>query len=263
MITETGKVIEAKKLSDGIYSLWIKTAAAKEAIPGQFVAVYPKGQSLLLQRPISICEIAEDKTALRIVYRVAGKGTAEFSGYSAGDDIRLLGPCGNGYDTEKLITKEQSALLVGGGIGVPPMLELGKQLNAEGKSFKFVMGYRNADMFLYEELVACAGKENVIIATDDGSVGTHGTVVDAIKAANVKADMIMSCGPLPMLRALKVYAKDNAMKAYISLEERMACGVGACLGCVCKTTKKDDHSHVNNARVCMEGPVFDAEDVEI
>lgn len=262
MIKDTGKIIKAQMLSEGIYSLWIKTAIAETAKPGQFVAVYPKDLSTLLQRPISICEIMDEGRVLRIVYRVVGKGTTEFSTYEAGDSINLLGPCGNGFDTTTL-EDDKMALLIGGGIGVPPMLQLGKELKKQGKKFKFVMGYRNADMFLYDEFVNCAGKDNVIIATDDGSVGCHGTVVDAIKERGEIADVIYSCGPMPMLKALKDYAQKKDIKAYISLEERMACGVGACLGCVCKTTKADHHSHVNNARVCVEGPVFDAESVDI
>lgn len=260
MITETAKVLECEKLSEGIFSIWIETKAAALAKPGQFILVYPKNESTLLQRPISICEVNEKKDALRIVFRIAGKGTAEFSQLKKEDDIRILGPCGNGYDTEAQC--KGISYLVGGGIGVPPMLELGKQLKREGRAFKFVLGYRNADMFLYEDFEKCAGSENIIIATDDGSVGCHGTVIDAMKAAGVTEGSILSCGPMPMLRALKGFAAENSMKAYISLEERMACGVGACLGCVCKTTKKDEHSQVNNARVCVEGPVFDADDVE-
>lgn len=262
MITDIGIVKELKELSDGIFSMWIETKVAAKAVCGQFAAVYPKDKSLLLQRPISICEVNDDKTALRLVYRVAGKGTKEFSEYKVNDEIRLLGPCGNGFDVSKLSDGE-TAYLVGGGIGVPPMLQLGKELKAQGKSFKFVLGYRSSDMFLYDDFVSCAGKENILIATDDGSVGVHGTVVDAIKADKEGAQLIYSCGPMPMLKALKNYAADNNMTAYISLEERMACGVGACLGCVCKTTKKDEHSKVNNARICVEGPVFLADDVEI
>ena len=105
--------------------------------------------------------------------------------------------------------------------------------------------------------------EKVHIATDDGSFGTQGTVLDAIREKGLKADLICACGPMPMLKALKAYAAGEGIKAYISLEERMACGVGACLGCVCRTVKKDEHSGVNNARVCVEGPVFDARDVDI
>ena len=105
---------------------------------------------------------------------------------------------------------------------------------------------------------------NVYIATEDGSVGVKGNVLDALRASTaIKPDVIMACGPMPMLRAIKKYAEENDIIAYISLEERMACGIGACLGCVCKTVKKDDHSHVNNTRICTEGPVFDAREVDI
>ena len=101
------------------------------------------------------------------------------------------------------------------------------------------------------------------MASEDGSEGVKGNVLTVMEERNVQADVIMACGPMPMLRAIKRYAKEKGIKAYISLEERMACGVGACLGCVCRTTKKDHHSHVNNARICTDGPVFDAEDVDI
>ena len=103
----------------------------------------------------------------------------------------------------------------------------------------------------------------LVVATEDGSAGTRGNVLDAIKENDLHADAIFACGPGPMLRALKAYAEEEGIDCYLSLEERMACGVGACLGCVCKTTKKDAHSHVNNARICTDGPVFDAREVEI
>ena len=262
MITDIGRIIENKKLSEGIYSLWIKTQIAALAGPGQFVLCYPKDKSTLLQRPISICEINPAKDSLRIVFRVAGKGTAEFAALSQGEEIRLLGSCGNGYDIENA-DRSEKIYLVGGGIGVPPMLQTGKALKEKGADICFVLGYRNADMFLYEDFKAMAGEENILIATDDGSRGCRGTVIDAMRAAGVEKGTIMACGPMPMLKGLKAFAGEKAMKAYISLEERMACGVGACLGCVCKTVKKDEHSRVNNARICVEGPVFDAEDVEI
>ena len=137
------------------------------------------------------------------------------------------------------------------------MLELAKRLNAEKE---IVLGYRNKDTFLDGELKAY-GK--VTIATDDGSLGTHGTVIDAIKECGVKGDVIYACGPTPMLRAIKAYAEENNIEAYVSLEEKMACGVGACLACVCKTTGVDDHSKVHNARVCKDGPVFNAKEVEL
>lgn len=246
-------VLKAEKLSEGIYSLLLKTEISKAAKSGQFVMVYPESRDTLLPRPISICEIKED--ALRLVYRVAGKGTGEFSKLLGGDRVRLTGPLGNGFPLEKA---EGKVVLMGGGIGIPPILELSKQLKA--KEPVSILGYRNADMFLKGDFEA-AGK--VIFATEDGSVGTKGNVMDAMKEAGIRPDVIMACGPMPMLRAIKKYAEENDVKAYISLEERMACGVGACLGCVCKTVSKDAHSHVNNARVCTEGPVFDAKEVEI
>jgi len=140
------------------------------------------------------------------------------------------------------------------------MLELAKDLNKKGCEVSAVMGYRDNALFLNDDLEKYA---KLYIATEDGSVGTKGNVLDAVKANAIKSDIICACGPMPMLRAIKRYASENGITAYISLEERMACGVGACLGCVCKTKEKDAHSHVNNARVCTEGPVFNAEDVEI
>jgi dihydroorotate dehydrogenase electron transfer subunit len=148
---------------------------------------------------------------------------------------------------------------MGGGIGIPPMLGVAKAL--KGEDVHAFMGYRNKDLFLHDDFLPHC---NVYIATEDGSVGVKGNVLDALRASTaIKPDVIMACGPMPMLRAIKKYAEENDIIAYISLEERMACGIGACLGCVCKTVKKDDHSHVNNTRICTEGPVFDAREVDI
>ena len=122
------------------------------------------------------------------------------------------------------------------------------------------MGYRNADTFLLDEFEAVA---ETFVATEDGSLGTKGNVIDAIKNEKLNADVIYACGPTPMLRALKNYAEENSMVCYISMEERMACGIGACLACVCKSRDKDDHSNVNNKRICKEGPVFKAKEVEL
>ena len=151
---------------------------------------------------------------------------------------------------------------MGGGIGIPPLVELAKQLREREPQAKITVavGYRSKDLFLTEELSQYA---DVQLATEDGTVGTKGKDIDAIKENNVTPDVIFSCGPMPMLRAIKNYAEEIDIPAYISLEERMACGVGACLGCVCKTTHKDHHSHVNNARICTDGPVFEAKEVEI
>jgi len=141
---------------------------------------------------------------------------------------------------------------------VEDMLELAKQMECEKK--QIVVGYRDAHTFLKEEFEQ-AGE--LYISTEDGSVGTKGNVMDAIRENALEADMIYACGPTPMLRAIKQYAETNGIECYISLEERMACGIGACLACVCKSKEKDAHSNVHNKRICKDGPVFLSTEVEI
>lgn len=252
---QNAKVLSQREIAPLIYDMWIETDLAAQAKPGQFICIYTKDKSALLPRPISICEIREDKAALRIVYRVAGAGTAEFSGYQEGDSIAILGALGNGFPLEKAEGKK--VFLMGGGIGIPPLLQLAKEMQADKQ---IVVGYRDDKLFLSEDFEKY-GK--VYVACEDGSVGTKGNVMDAIAANALEADMIFACGPMPMLRAIKKYAADHQIPAYISLEEHMACGVGACLGCVVKTKEVDHHSHVHNARICTDGPVFEAEEVEI
>ena len=261
---ETATVISQKKLTEDIFSMWIRTGMADEAVPGQFISVYTKSEARLLPRPISICETGyEDcgskdngKDALRIVYRIAGEGTREFSGYKAGDTVDILGPLGNGFPTGAA-EEDSPAILIGGGIGIPPMLELAKQLRCDKT---IVAGYRNKDLFLDKEL---SGYGRLVIATDDGSVGTKGNVIDAIREQGVTGSVIYACGPAPMLKGVRAYAQEQGMEAYISMEERMACGVGACLGCVCRSVDIDDHSGVRNKRICKDGPVFRASEVEL
>ena len=245
------------KVTDGIYSMWIKDKdLACNAKPGQFVSLYCKEGSQLLPRPISICEIDRENETLRLVYRVVGKGTKEFSKMNAGDTIRVMGPLGNGFPYEKAEGKK--VFLMGGGIGVPPILELAKQMQCEEK--RIVVGYRDAHTFLKEEFEQ---NGTLYISTEDGSVGTKGNVMDAIREQSLDADIIFACGPTPMLRAIKAYAEEKKIECYISLEERMACGIGACLACVCKTKEKDAHSNVNNKRICKDGPVFLSTEVDL
>ena len=123
-----------------------------------------------------------------------------------------------------------------------------------------MLGYRDSSTFLVEDMKKYA---RVVIATDDGSLGVHGNVIDAIKQENIEAGVFYACGPAPMLRGLKMYAEDKGTEAQISLEEKMACGIGACLACVCRTKDIDEHSHVHNARICKDGPVFDSKEVEL
>lgn len=248
------KIVSQEMLAGGVFSMWIQAdEVAEHAKPGQFLSVYIKDESKLLPRPISICEIDREKGRLRIVYRVVGAGTEEISAYQAGDDITVMGPLGNGFP---LAAEGKKAFLIGGGIGIPPMLELAKQLGCEKQ---MVLGYRD-ELFLEKEFEAYGP---VYVATEDGSAGTAGNVLDAIQANNLEADVIFACGPTPMLRALKAYAMERGMECWLSLEEKMACGIGACLACVCQSKDVDEHSQVHNKRICKDGPVFLAQEVEL
>lgn len=252
---ETAVIVEQQETATDIFSMWLQTEAiAKEAVPGQFISVYSRDKSRMLPRPISICQIDREKGRIRLVYRIAGKGTEEFSGCGAGDVLEILGPLGNGFPLKK---NYERVFLLGGGIGIPPMAELAAELPGEKL---IVAGYRNGEIFLKEEL-----EENgkLYIATEDGSVGTRGNVLDAIRENQLSAQAIFACGPAPMLRALKAYAAEQGMDCYLSLEERMACGVGACLACVCRSMDVDAHTHVKNKRICKDGPVFSADEIEL
>lgn len=285
---EIAVVVDQNALGSGIYDLTLKTTnIAKAAKAGQFVSVYSNDKSKLLPRPISLCGIDRDEDTIRLVYRVTGEntGTEEFSKLVMGDRIRILGPLGNGFTVEP----GKKAFLIGGGIGVPPMLQLAKdinsgvvqttgavdtntqekgqteekQINGHGKKIcdmNIIMGYRDENTFLLDEFKEQADS---FVATEDGSVGTKGNVIDAINENGLEADVIYACGPMPMLSALKAYVMEHDMECYVSMEERMACGIGACLACVCKTKDKDAHSNVNNKRICKEGPVFNAKEVEL
>ena len=229
-------IVNQESIGAGIYSMWIQTdKIAAEAKPGQFVSLYTNDKSKILPRPISLCEIDKENGRLHLVYRVTGEGTGtdEFSRLKAGDTIPVLGPLGNGFPVEK--AEGKNVFLMGGGIGVPPILELAKQMKCEKK--QIVAGYRDCHTFLREEFEAAG---TLYIATEDGSVGTKGNVMDAIRENSL-----------------------NGIECYISLEERMACGIGACLACVCKSKEKDTHSNVHNRRICKDGPVFLSTEVEI
>lgn len=257
---------ENREIAGGIFSMWLEAPEiAREAKPGQFISMYTKDASKLLPRPVSICDIDGKNGLVRVVYRIAGQGTLQFSQYPAGGSVDVLGPLGNGYCLDAIAAeagKPSSLMLVGGGIGIPPMLGLAKAYRAAYPDAKIsvVLGYRNSDTFLDREFGNIA---NVYYASDDGSIGVKGNVIDAIGKYGVKAQVICACGPMPMLKGIKKYAAERNITAYISMEEKMACGIGACLACVCKTKEVDGHSMVHNKRICKDGPVFRSDETDL
>lgn len=252
---ETVLVKEQKQIAAEIFDMWLDTEQiAGHAKAGQFISLYCRDGSRLLPRPISICEINEEKTAVRIVYRVAGKGTEEFSRLRAKDQVTVMGPLGNGFSLDR--GEDKKVFLIGGGIGIPPMLQLAKELKADKQ---IILGYRD-ELFLNHELQQY-GK--VALATEDGSAGVKGNVLDVICRSGWPADVIYACGPTPMLRALQEFAAKHNIECWLSLEERMACGIGACLACVCRSQAVDHHTNVHNKRICKDGPVFLAEEVKL
>ena len=253
------KVTSVTKLAEGIFSMWLSAPEiAEQAVPGQFLSLYCKDKDKLLPRPISLCEIERGEGVLRLVFRVVGAGPEGFSRMNPGEEIKVLGPLGNGFPIEEVKNAGKRAVLIGGGIGIPPLLQLSKEFQGHVTT---VVGYRNSDTFLLKELEKAA--DCVVIATEDGSIGTKGNVIDAIHEGQITGDIVYSCGPTPMLRGVKAWSEEEKIPAWISMEEKMACGIGACLACVCQSKDIDDHSKVHNKRICKDGPVFLAEEIEL
>ncbi len=250
------KIISLNKISEDVFDM---SLAAPELSctprPGQFINIYLNDPARLLPRPISICDY--ENGILRIVFRAVGAGTHELSKMHVGDFLKIMGPLGNGfYDMQ-----ENEAILFGGGIGIPPMLYLSKILSESHKKVTVLLGYRNSDTFLKKEFEKYG---SVFVSTDDGSVGFHGNTVELFDSIyKASSACLYACGPIQMLRGIKNISVNLGLKAQISMEERMACGIGACLACVCKSTEKDAHSNVFNKRICKDGPVFFAEEIEI
>lgn len=242
------EIIEKKALLPDLYSFWIQAPQiTQNATPGQFIHVLC-GDGVLLRRPISICEIKGD--TLRFVMAVKGKGTERIAKFEVGEMLDVLGPLGRGFSLPK---QEGTALLVGGGIGIFPLLELGKAI---GKDVEAILGFRTKELItMQEEFESVCTKLH--IATDDGSFGHHGLVTTLAEQIihNQKVGSIFACGPMPMLKAIKELAEKYDLFCELSLEARMGCGVGACMTCVCKT------SNDAYAPVCKTGPVFPASEV--
>ncbi len=245
-------ILSKKTLAKEIYDLTIFCPdVAEAAVAGQFVNV--KVDGFMLRRPISICSIDKNKGTLRIIFEVRGEGTKVMSQLAEGAMIDIVAPLGGrGFEMDG----HETAVIIGGGIGNPPMLAVAENF---GKNATVISGYRNASAVILQEDFAATGAET-ILCTDDGSAGRKGFVTDALKEvlASKKPDVIYACGPNVMLRRIIEIAKENGVKCQVSLEERMGCGVGACLVCACRTIRDGNEYY---AHVCKDGPVFNAEEV--
>ncbi len=239
------KLLKKTELQNGFFDFVVDAGElTQQAQVGQFGHIKVTGKTL--RRPISICEIDREKKTLRFVFQIRGAGTADLATVQEGESLDILAPLGKGFP---LFEKDKKALLVGGGIGTPPLLGLAQYYKENSVT---ALGFRNADSVILEKDFAACGSK-VLIATDDGSAGYHGLVTDMVKAD--KPEVIYACGPAPMLKAVCRLAEQWGIPCYISLEERMACGVGACLGCACAL--QDEEGNLYNAHVCKDGPVFD------
>lgn len=243
---QTFELVETQEIAKDIFDFKLRNSElAKITKPGQFVHIAVPG--MVLRRPISVCDVEGD--TIRIVFRTKGEGTKVLSQAKVGDKLDLIAPLGNGFTVEK----GKKYAFIGGGIGVPPMLYTAKQTTGSYA----ILGFANKDAVILEDDFKAAGCET-IVTTDDGSFGIHGFVTDALAKIIDKVDEVCACGPTPMLKAVAKLCKDNSKPCQVSLEERMGCGIGACLVCACKTKHngEEEYSHV-----CKKGPVFNAEEV--
>lgn len=253
---ELCKILSQKEIASDIFELTINGELVTQiSSPGQFVHIkVSNGLDPLLRRPISISSYNYEQKSLTMIYRKDGRGTSMLAELRPGMFVDILGPLGNGFPVDE-VSIGDTALLVGGGIGVPPLYELSNQLVAKGVKVIHVLGFQCASAVFYEEEFLKNGE--TYVATADGSYGRKGFVTDVMK--ELQFDCIYTCGPTPMLRAIEQNYQDK--KVFLSLEERMGCGIGACFACVCK--KKDDPTGVSYKKVCSDGPVFRAGEVLI
>ncbi len=244
-------IVSREEISGDILSLRVLCPEiSAEAVPGQFAHIGVPGFSL--RRPISLCEIDREKGELRLVLQARGEGTRALFALKEGDSLDLLAPLGHGFT---LLSKESHAAVVGGGIGVPPLYELARYY---GNNCNAILGFRcQQQMLLDTDFAACC---DTIVCTDDGSWGVPGTVLPAVEALlqGCRLDILYACGPKPMLQAVRDLAVFYGVRCELSLEERMACGVGACLGCAVRIRREGQEEYLH---VCKDGPVFNGADV--
>lgn len=249
--TQQCVLLDKKELAPGVFDFWVDSESfAQSAQPGQFAHLLVPGKTL--RRPISICDVDRERGALRLVFEVRGEGTRILSQTKIGEHLDILAPLGHGFT---LSDASEKAVFVGGGIGVPPLLYAARHY---GGNATVILGFRNRDAVILEQDFRDAGC-NVIVTTDDGSYGVHGFVTASLaQALNKQTDRVFACGPTPMLKAVAASAEQAGTPCQVSLEERMGCGVGACLVCACKIKAGDSETF---RHVCKDGPVFDAKEV--
>lgn len=235
------KITSNEKIARDIFKMTLAGDTSAITAPGQFVNI--KLDGFFLRRPISVCDCVGEN--LTLIYKTVGNGTEQMSRMAAGDELDLLTGLGNGYNTR---TSGDNPLLVGGGVGVPPMYMLCRKLISEGKNVTVVLGFNSKDDVFYEDEFRALGAD-VHIATADGTYGIKGFVTDVIK--DMQYTFFYTCGPEPMFRAMHKMMKTPGQ---YSFEERMGCGFGACMGCSCKTL-------TGNKRICKEGPVMESEEI--
>lgn len=233
------KIIQNKKITKDVCKMVLEGDTQYITAPGQFVNIKLSGK--YLRRPISVCDC--DENTITIIYKIVGSGTQYMSTLAAGEELDVLTGLGNGYD----ITKSKKPLLIGGGVGVPPMYMLAKKLIANNQKPSVILGFNTKDEVFYEDEFKALGID-VTVTTVDGSYGVKGFVTDAFPN---DYDYFYTCGPMPMFKAVNEKAKTSGQ---FSFEERMGCGFGACMGCSCKTK-------YGNKRICKDGPVLVKEEI--
>ncbi len=240
-------VLKNEEIASGIFDLWVENKELSPlAKPGQFAHILVPGKTL--RRPISICDANE--SCLRLVYQVKGEGTEILSKIKEGQELDIIAPLGNGFD----IKEDKKYCFIGGGIGVPPMLYASKQK----KNPVVITGFRNKDLVILQSDFLEDNCE-LYLTTDDGTAGRKAFVTDVLKEKLSEVDEVCACGPMPMLRAISELCNNANVPCQVSLEERMGCGIGACLVCACEVKRNDgtnDYVHV-----CKDGPVFDSKEV--
>ena len=234
------KIIENTFIARDVYKMLLEGDTSKITAPGQFVNIKLDGR--FLRRPISVCDCEENR--LTLIYKVVGEGTEQMSKMQQGTELDILTGLGNGYD----ISKSTKPLLIGGGVGVPPLYYLAKCLIKNGQHPCVILGFNTKDEVFLEDEFKALGCD-VFVTTVDGSYGINGFVTDAM--TDTDYDYFYTCGPMPMFRAIEKSAKTSGQ---YSFEERMGCGFGACMGCSCKT--KDGYK-----RICKDGPVLEREEI--